>query len=87
MTKVANRWVDMAKTSGRLIKRHYTSSRYGRGKGILAPRQHIAIARSGRWSEADGEAVPFSQDQVGRGQLFGKEEGQGKHRGAATGSR
>ena len=47
----------------------------------------IATARAGGWSEADGEAVRFSQDQVGRGQLFGKEEGQGKRRAAASGSR
>jgi len=47
----------------------------------------IATARAGRWSEADREAVRFSQDQVGRGQLFGNEEGHGKHRAAASGSR
>ena len=35
----------------------------------------IATARAGGWSEADREAVGFSQDQVGRGQLFDKEEG------------
>jgi hypothetical protein len=45
----------------------------------------IATARAGRWSEADGEAVHFSQDQVGRGKLFGA--GQGKPRAAASGSR
>ncbi len=32
----------------------------------------IATARAGQWSEADGEAVRFSQDQVGRGRLFSK---------------
>jgi hypothetical protein len=37
----------------------------------------IAAARAGRWSEADGEAVRFSKDQVGRGQLFDKPEGSG----------
>jgi hypothetical protein len=47
----------------------------------------IATARAGRWSEADGEAVRFSQDQVGRGQLFGKEEGRDKRRAAGSGSR
>jgi hypothetical protein len=30
----------------------------------------IAAARAGRWSEADREAINFSKDQVGRGQLF-----------------
>ena len=47
----------------------------------------IATARAGRWSEADGEAIRFSQDQVGRGRLFDNEEGPGKHRAAASGSR
>lgn len=47
----------------------------------------IATARAGGWSEADGEAVRFSQDQVGRGRLFGKEEEQGKRSTAASDSR
>ncbi len=32
----------------------------------------IATARAGQWSDADSEAVRFSQDQVGRGRLFNK---------------
>jgi hypothetical protein len=45
----------------------------------------IATARAGRWSEAQSEAFRFSQDQVGRGQLFDKPEGRGRPR-AAPGS-
>ena len=37
----------------------------------------IATARAGRWSEADREAFRFSQDQVGRGQLFDEPHGRG----------
>jgi hypothetical protein len=47
----------------------------------------IAAARAGRWSEADQEAVRFSQDQVGRGRLFDDEERHGKRRPAASASR
>jgi len=47
----------------------------------------IATARAGRWSEADGEAVHFSQDQVGRGQLFGKPEGSGHPRASPSAPR
>jgi hypothetical protein len=47
----------------------------------------IATARAGRWSEADREAVHFSQDQVGRGRLFDENDGRGKHGAAASGSR
>ena len=40
----------------------------------------IATARAGRWSEADREAFRFSQDQVGRGQLFDEPHGRGDAR-------
>jgi len=40
----------------------------------------IATARAGRWSEADREAFRFSQDQVGRGQLFDESLGSGDAR-------
>jgi hypothetical protein len=40
----------------------------------------IATARAGRWSEADREAFRFSQDQVGRGQLFDESQGRGDAR-------
>ena len=40
----------------------------------------IATARAGRWSEADREAFRFSQDQVGRGQLFDEPHGRGDGR-------
>ncbi len=40
----------------------------------------IATARAGGWSEADREAFRFSQDQVGRGQLFGEPDSRGDAR-------
>ncbi len=40
----------------------------------------IATARAGRWSEAEQEAFHFSQDQVGRGQLFDEPHGRGDAR-------
>ena len=40
----------------------------------------IATARAGRWSEAEREAFRFSQDQVGRGQLFDEPHGRGEAR-------
>jgi hypothetical protein len=66
-------WIDRDKAGGKL------------GPGEEAAfASIIATAHAGGWSEADREAVRFSRDQVGRGQVF--DDSEGHHRPRATSS-
>ncbi len=66
-------WVDRAKAAGKLSDAE---------RDAFA--RIIARGRGGHWGQAAREAFRFSEDQVGRGKLFGKPENHG-HQGAAAG--